>query len=140
MNKVTRINIIKNLFAKRTLSLFVICCSLFIVWGCGDSGRPVDLKCGELAVTGRIFADRVELSIGELTFFPIILPLQSFFTDEPTAKYAPRLISNPEFAMTITSFVNVLSDGRQAEFMIYSRDGKTRGYELEIGDDKWQCR
>ena len=110
-----------------------------LLLGC-DSGKSIDLKCGKHAVTGTIWDDRVELKIEGLTFFPVILPLQGIFTDEPTAKYAPGLISNPEFAMTITNYVGVLSGGQKAEFMIYSRDGKTKSHELEVGDEKWQCR
>jgi len=100
----------------------------------------VDLKCGQHAVVGKIFDDRTELKIEGLTYFPLTLPLQGIFTDEPTAKYAPKLLPNPDFAMTITSYIGALSDGRKIEFMIYSKDGKTRSHELEVGDEKWQCR
>ena len=112
---------------------------LLALWGC-DSGRSVDMKCGPHNVIGTIRADRVELKIEGLTYFPQMLPLQGVFTDEPAAKYAPKLISNPEFAMTITSYVGLLADGRKIEFMVYSKDGKSKSHELEIGDDKWQCR
>ena len=125
--------------------IWIICSGVFtatlttIRW-ISSSPAKVDLRCGPHNVLGTIWADRVGLKIEGLTSFPQMLPLQGVFTDEPAAKYAPKLISNPEFAMTITSYVGLLADGRKIEFMVYSKDGKSKSHELEIGDDKWQCR
>jgi hypothetical protein len=131
-------NVRAGRFAVRQLPRFALlaACCLLILSAC-DRGEPVDLKCGDHTVAGKILRGRAELAIDGIRR---IMPLQMMFTDEPAAKYAPQYLSSPSFAMTITDYVALMPDESKADFAVYSRGGKTEYYELEIEGDKWLCR
>ena len=118
-----------------------------------DSGAPVNVNCGHFNISGRVWDDRAKVEIANYLESDVwkiaverTLPLLGVFTDETAAKYAPELLdgSNPEFAMTVRSYIGRYVNGEKIEFSVFSRKGAAEYYELEITakkwNKKWQCR